>query len=477
MTTTAAPTTAHDTEAAQEESVSHGLDGAHWRGRLEALVRTHRIPGASLAIGTPHGSVDAAAGVLNLRTGTPATADSVFQIGSISKVWTATQIMQLVDQGKLTLETKVVEILPELRLAEDGADEITIQHLLTHTSGIDGDFFVDTGRGDDCVEKYVTRLAEVGLNHPVGATFSYCNAGYALMGRIVEVITGKQWDVALKDSIITPLGLPATVTLPEEVLLLGGAIGHVGKPGETPIPTTTLLLPRNMGPAGLISARPADVVAFAAMHLAGGVAPDGTRLLSQESVDAMQQKLVEVPDRGAMAAWGLGWIHLAWGDSGVFGHDGNTIGQAAFLRIHPASGTIVCLLTNGGEASKAAQTLFTEIFADLADVQVPPTPQPPAETPVVDLEQYVGMYRRASVDSEVLLVDGALRMKVTATGVMAELEEEPTEIELTPLATDGRFLGRIAGDTVWMAVTFYALADGSRYVHYGVRATPLLASR
>lgn len=464
MTTTSAPQ-------------RHGLDAAYWRGRLTTLAREYRVPGASLAIGTPGGVIDAATGVLNLRTGAVVTADSVFQIGSISKVWTATQIMQLVDAGKLTLQTKAVEILPELRLAEQGADEITVRHLLTHTSGIDGDFFVDTGRGDDCVEKYVTRLTEVGLNHPVGATFSYCNAGFALMGRMIEVLTGTRWDAALRDSIVTPLGLPATVTLPEEVLLHGGAVGHVGKPGETPIPTTTLLLPRNMGPAGLISARPADVVAFAAMHLAGGVAPDGTRLLSQDSVRAMQQQLVEVPDRGVMAAWGLGWIHFAWGDSGVFGHDGNTIGQSAFLRVHPGSGTIVCLLTNGGDAGKLAQAVLTEIYTDLADVAVPPSPEPPAQAPEIDLSQFVGLYRRASVDSEVMLVDGTLRMRVTATGALASVEDEPTEMELTPLADDGRFLGRIVGDTVWRAVTFYSLQDGARYIHYGVRATPLVTVR
>ena len=74
----------------------------------------------------------------------------------MSKVWTATLAMQLVDEGKLDLDAPVADVLPELRLADaDVAKTVTMRHLLNHTSGIDGDVFTDTGRGDDCVEKYV----------------------------------------------------------------------------------------------------------------------------------------------------------------------------------------------------------------------------------------------------------------------------------------------------------------------------------
>ena len=72
-------------------------------------------------------------------------------------------------------------MLPELRLADaDVAQQVTMRHLLTHTSGIDGDVFTDTGRGDDCLEKYVAQLDEAAQNHPLGATWSYCNSGFSL---------------------------------------------------------------------------------------------------------------------------------------------------------------------------------------------------------------------------------------------------------------------------------------------------------
>ena len=101
------------------------------------------------------------------RPGVAATTDSVFQIGSITKVWTATVVMQLVDEGLLDLDAPVAEVLPELRLADPDVDqEVTIRHLLTHTSGIDGDVFTDTGRGDDCLEKYVGAARRRGAEPP-----------------------------------------------------------------------------------------------------------------------------------------------------------------------------------------------------------------------------------------------------------------------------------------------------------------------
>ena len=123
------------------------------------------MPGATLGIlrVAPEGKdevVEAAYGVLNKVTGVETTTDSVFQIGSITKVYTATVAMQLVDEGLLELDAPIVDVLPELRLADDEVTkQVTMRHLLSHTSGIDGDVFTDTGRGDDCLEKYVAQLA------------------------------------------------------------------------------------------------------------------------------------------------------------------------------------------------------------------------------------------------------------------------------------------------------------------------------
>src|SRR5689334_5451105 len=101
----------------------------HWTGRLAELAERHQVPGASLGILSGDEIAESAYGVLSLRTGVETTTDSLFQIGSISKVWTATLVMQLVDEGKLQLDAPVVDVLPELRLSDPGVTaKLTMRH-------------------------------------------------------------------------------------------------------------------------------------------------------------------------------------------------------------------------------------------------------------------------------------------------------------------------------------------------------------
>ena len=160
------------------------IDIQHWQQRFDELAEKHGVPGAQLGIlrvgGDAFGNgpedelVSFAHGYLHVPAKIPVSTDAVFQIGSISKVWTATVAMQLVDEGLIGLDQPIVEVLPEFELADmDVARTVTLRHLLAHTSGIDGDVFTDTGRGDDNLEKYVALLKEQTQNHPIGATWSY----------------------------------------------------------------------------------------------------------------------------------------------------------------------------------------------------------------------------------------------------------------------------------------------------------------
>ena len=159
---------------------------AHWTARLGELAAARSLPGAALGIWHDGEETLSSYGVLSTATGVTATPDSLFQIGSITKVWTATMIMQLVEEGRLTLDATVAEVLPgsPSSAPRTASAEVTVRHLLTHTSGIDGDIFTDTGRGDDCVERYVdaagrrrratTRSARP---TPTATAASWCSAG------------------------------------------------------------------------------------------------------------------------------------------------------------------------------------------------------------------------------------------------------------------------------------------------------------
>ncbi|HEX6341055.1 serine hydrolase [Umezawaea sp.] len=451
------------------------IDAEHWRRRLGALAERHRVPGAALGIlrlrpGGEDELVEAAHGVLNLDTGVETTTDSLFQIGSISKVWTATVVLQLVDEGLLDLDAPISDVLPELRLAEpDVTKTVTMRHLLTHTSGIDGDVFTDTGRGDDCLEKYVALLADVAQNHPLGATWSYCNSGFSLAGRVVEKLTGGTWDQAVRDRLLTPLGLERTVTLPEEALLHRAAVGHVGE-GEQLVTAPRWGLPRSVGPAGLITSAVADVLGFARMHLTGGLAPDGTRVLAGSSAEAMAAHQADVPEKFTLGdSWGLGWIRFDWDGRRLIGHDGATIGQNAFLRLLPDEGLAVVLLVNGGNSRDLFQELYGEVFAELAGVTVPTPLEPPAEPVAVDVTPLLGTYERAGARLEVL--DGPV-LRTTVTGALADLAPEPTQEYEMRAVRENLFVVKDPKVRTWTPVWFYSLPTGERYLHFGVRATP-----
>ncbi|WP_406638410.1 serine hydrolase [Amycolatopsis sp. WGS_07] len=455
------------------------IDAAHWSRRLAELARKHDVPGASLGIlrVDTGEEVFATHGVLNKATKVEVTEDSLFQIGSISKVWTSTVVMQLVDEGLLNLDAPITDVLPELRLSDpEVAKRVTMRHLLTHTSGIDGDIFTDTGRGDDCVEKFVDLLEDAAQNHPLGATFSYCNSGFVLIGRVIEKLTGKTWDAAMRDKLYTPLGLTHTVTLPEEALLFRAAVGHVAPDGEDPAPAPAWQLPRSAGPAGLITARTKDVLAFARLHLTGGLTADGERILSAESAAAMAEKQVDLPDTHTLGdSWGLGWIRDDWNGRRVIGHDGNTIGQSAFLRLLPDAGLAVTLLTNGGHARDLYVELYREIFAELADVAMPRPLEPPARPVTVDGSRHLGVYERAGAHLEVVEREGGLRVLYTITGPLAELMPEKTQEYDLEAVSDTLFVLRMPGGQFWTPVLFYTLPTGEPYMHFGARATPKVA--
>jgi len=451
------------------------LDQKHWADRLSLLADKHGVPGATLAILAGGEVVEASYGVLNIRTGAEATTDSVFQIGSITKVWTATLIMQLVDEGKLDLDEPVVTYLPDFKVADpDVTRTVTTRHLLAHTSGIDGDLFLDTGRGDDAVARYVAACVDLRQNHPLGATMSYCNSGYTVLGRLIEVLREQTWDAVLREKVFAPLGLTSAGTLPEEALLHRAAVGHVTPPGGELQVTPVWGIFRSAGPAGLIHATPREVLSFAQLHMADGVAADGTRVLSTQSAQAMREPQVEVPDTYTLGShWGLGWILMTWDGRPVYGHDGATLGQGGFLRIVPDAGVAICLLTNGGHMRELFGDLFAEILAETADMQMPPRLEPAATPPQLDLSRYAGRYERVGVEMTISAGDDRLQLQVNVTSELAKAmgSNEQPPIDMLPVEED-LFVAKGPDDESWTPAVFFRLDDGSEYLHFGARATP-----
>lgn len=442
---------------------------------LDALARRHQVPGATLAIGLGDEVFDFATGVVNVDTGVETTTDSVFQIGSITKPLTTTLVMQLVDAGQVKLDDPVIRYLPDFALADrTAASQITVRHLLTHTSGIQGDHFQSFGRGDDAIEKYVASLADIDLVHRPGQFWSYCNAGFVVAGRLTEVVTGSPFCQLVKEQICRPLGLEQTTVLLEDTVTRRCAVGHVPGPGGKPVIPATVVLDYSGAPAGhRTTSSASDLVRFAQMHLNSGTGPDGGQVLSASSAAAMQQVQLSKPATSTSPlAQGLGWALQEWGGKQVVGHGGMTIGQISSLHAVPEERLVLVLLTNSSTGGKLWLDLGSWLFEGLAGLKMATVPEPPPAPPRLPLARYTGTYERLGVRQIVAQEGGCLVMRTEITDQippeLRPLWPLPREVKLRPIDHE-RFAARLGGvNDVVMFLEFEAGRPG--YLFFAGRA-------
>jgi CubicO group peptidase (beta-lactamase class C family) len=409
--------------------------------RLPVLLREYHVPGAAWAVSHGGQVVDGAAGLLSTATGVEATADSVFQIGSVTKLWTSTLVMQLVDEGTVELDEPVRTYLPEFRIADEAAAaRITVRQLLNHTAGFEGDIFTDTGTGDDCLEKYVATLHGVPQLFPPGERFSYNNAGYCVLGRLVEVLREQTYDACLRAHLVRPLGLTHTAPSPYEAIMFRAAVGHIEQePGTGYVPAPVWALARSNAPAGsTLAMRARDLVSFARMHLEDGRAADGTRVLAPGTAARMHDREVDLPDLGLMGtSWGLGFERFDTPAGTITGHDGSTIGQGAFLRMVPEAGLAVALLTNGGDVVSLYRDVVGHVLGELTGVTLPPLPVPPRAPRRIDAGRYVGTYSAEVFDLTVSQDDeGRIWVEQTPKGIFVEMGGQVERTELVHYRDD-----------------------------------------
>jgi CubicO group peptidase (beta-lactamase class C family) len=229
-------------------------------------------------------------GFTNLDHPLKVTDGTLFQIGSITKTYVGTLTMKLVEAGELDLDTTVRTYLPDFKVADaEASEKATLRHLMTHTSGWVGDLFIDTGSGDDAPAKYMAEMAGLEQLAPLGQFFSYNNAGFSLLGVVIEKVTGKSFPAALQELLLEPLGLESTFFDPADVITHRFASGHVE--GRVARPWA---LPRAIYPAGGITCSVHDLLAYAQFHMGDGRLEGGDRLLKQDSLVQMQTPVVTV---------------------------------------------------------------------------------------------------------------------------------------------------------------------------------------
>lgn len=448
--------------------------------RLGELIESHGVPGAQLAVIDGDEIVEAAAGVLSLRTQSPSRPDALFLPGSIGKLYTATLVLMLVGEGKVDLDRSVRTYLPDFQVKDPTApDRVTVRHLLTHTSGFDGDHFADTGRGEDALERYVAGCKDLPQIAEPGKIWSYSNSSYAILGRIVEVVTGGVFEDVLRDRLFVPLALQSTVSFADQAIPHPIAVGHVPNP-ENPeelIVSPVWGLYRAFGPMGsAVIASAGDVLRFTDLHLRGGKTPGGETLIDTGLVEAMQQEEARLVDDSLLGgAWGLGWNLDRWDGTRVIGHDGNSIGQNAFMRLAPDEHFGFCLQTNVESAINLFREVADWLFGERLGVHLKADPARRDDSAVTDVDRYVGVYEREGLRVEVTADDHRLVAAVAPTHAVAEELGWPemVDLPLVPVEREDSFFLKVPiADADLLAVFFNPDEPGGRptYMHYGARA-------
>lgn len=194
---------------------------------VQGEMEKQHIPGLSLAVLRSGETIKCAAyGLANIEANLPARPETVFQLQSITKTFTATAVMMLVEEGKIGLDDKVTKYVEGLPAC---CNEITVRHLLSHTSGVK-DFIneptVDL-RKDISAQRVVKSLVDLPLNFAPGEKYSYSNTGYHLLGMIIHKVTDKLWHEFVKERIFDPLGMNDTRVISLSHVITNRAEGYV----------------------------------------------------------------------------------------------------------------------------------------------------------------------------------------------------------------------------------------------------------
>lgn len=393
------------------------------RDQAAAFCAASNVPG--FLAGVSHGDAETvvAHGLANISTGAAMRADTGFLMGSITKIMTTMLVLQQVERGRVDLDERVVAYVPEFTLtAPDAAAAIKVRHLLTHTNGIDADFSCPDAAGRDALKLLVDLLGkQCGALFEPGEYMSYSNGGMNVAGRLLEVVTGESYHDLLEREIYATVGMRGASTSAEQAILQSTAVGHFPDMATMAARRTSMFkLPDTWAPAGASPiATVEDLLALGRTHLAGGVSPQGTRVLSAESIAAMRTQQFDMGTPNVPPV-GLGWLLMPFGHTTVLSHSGASPGGAAMLAVVPDHDLIFAAFANDMRGVALMDQILSWLLREHLGVSVPDLIE--GADPVADLTAYEGTYRSDQMRVDVRAVDGQLEERTAYEPFDAEQE-------------------------------------------------------
>jgi CubicO group peptidase (beta-lactamase class C family) len=372
---------------------------------VEELAAEHAVPGLSAGVLVDGRTLVATAGVTSVKDPLPVDEDTLFMIGSTSKTFTATALMALVDQGRVSLEDRVVDHLPDLVLADEQVSKsVTVRQLVNHTSGWRGDLTPNTGWGDDALARALEVLRSAPQELAPGTVASYSNSGFTLAGHLVATVHGTSYEQAVRELVLTPLGLSRSVFFPWEVANVRHAVAHVVADG-----TATAVEPypaeRALGPCGGLLSSLRDQLSWARYHLDGSTS--GTPPLAEPTRLLMQQPTVAA--RSAIDGIGLSWLLSHHDEVRLVSHGGNVSNlQTSTFALAPDHGLAVTVMTNSGKGAAVGDRVLGWALSRFLGVG----PRRQLPTVPFDASELVGFYDLGPFGNRLTAVDGRLYLQL-----------------------------------------------------------------
>lgn len=363
--------------------------------RLGELLDEHGAPGGSVALYRGGEIVEKAHhGICNTRTGVEVDERTIFHIGSNTKVFNATLLMQLVDEGKVDLDDPVTKYLPDFRLADpDATQAVTVKMLVNHSSSIDCDMYEqDEYDKDRIIDGYHAVLGANSL-FPPGEEHGYSNGATLVAGHLIQVVRERGWYELIRERIYEPLGMENAIAHPSEALDYRFGKGHVTNQDTGVLePSERAYLPCGMAPAGsTLSMTAEDQAIFTAMHLRDGLGLSGARIISEEAAKLMRVASSTLSVGGFNSSFGLGW---GIGANGIVRHAGAGIGTASQIVVHMPSQTALSVMANADVGMNAISALASEYLKGEFDIDPMGHYTPMPERPELELpaDKIVGRY-------------------------------------------------------------------------------------
>lgn len=344
---------------------------------IQRFLEEEGIPGLAVVIVRDEQVVyEKGYGVTSLDNPTPVSPRAVFDLASVSKSFTALGVLLLRDEGLIDLDSPLVLYLPDFHLDDSQlSDKITVRHLLNQTSGLPAITTEPLAyyEGTDAMEDMVAALGDIKLNADPGEEFEYANLNYALLGALIEKVSGLTFEDYMQQWVFTPLGLSNT-TLYSDVAASGErADGHQLLFGQVVTKNTPIY--RSASPAGWVMSSIEDMGRWLLLHLNSGQL-DGEQVVPERDISQAHQAGVTFNLNGQVVGYGMGWFSEITDDNlVVVWHGGDTLNFGADMLLFPSQRLGVAVLVNSQNSAVMHHLAIgvAEIMLGV-DVELPVTP-------------------------------------------------------------------------------------------------------